>query len=86
EQFESFLYFIGSVFAPMIAIQVVDSLIFQQDASDQSVEKKNLLLWLIGFLLYRYFMTINTPIGNTLPVMLIVTGLYLIIRQFKGGK
>ena len=86
EQFESFLYFIGSVFAPMIAIQVVDNLIFKQDASQQNLGKKNLLLWLIGFLLYRYFMTINTPIGNTLPVMLIIGGLYLIIRRFKGGK
>lgn len=86
EQFENFLYFIGSIFAPMIAIQVTDTLILKHDASGQSFQKKNLGLWAIGFLFYRYFLSIGTPLGSTLPVMLIVAGFSLLINQFMGGK
>ncbi|HZW48711.1 MAG TPA: putative hydroxymethylpyrimidine transporter CytX [Bacillota bacterium] len=85
-QFENFLYLIGSVFAPMIAIQVADTLILKHDSSGQSFNRKNLILWAIGFFIYRYFMSFGTPLGNTLPVMLIVVGLCVITNKFMGGK
>lgn len=70
--FESFLFLIGSVFAPMIAIMVADYFVLKQDASAQLVSWPNLALWLAGFGLYRYSMSWDLPVGNTLPVMLIV--------------
>ena len=73
-QFESFLYFIGSVFAPMVAIQIVDYFILKKDSSASKFNWGNLALWLMGFVLYRVFLYLDTPIGNTVPVML-VTGL-----------
>ena len=73
-QFESFLYFIGSVFAPMVAIQIVDYFILKKDSSASKFNWGNLALWLVGFVLYRVFLYLDTPIGNTVPVML-VTGL-----------
>ena len=73
-QFESFLYFIGSVFAPMVAIQIVDYFILKKDSSASKFNWGNLALWLMGFVLYRVFLYLDTPISNTVPVMLL-TGL-----------
>jgi purine-cytosine permease-like protein len=76
--FESFLFLIGSVFAPMIAIICVDFFLLKQDSSSQMVNWLNLALWLGGFALYRYSMTWDFVLGNTLPVMIIVAACALI--------
>lgn len=86
EEFENFLYLIGSVFAPMIAVQIADYFFLKKDYSGLSVNKTNIILWLIGFITYRVFMRIDTPIGNTLPVMIIVIILCIIINKIFGGK
>lgn len=68
----AFLYLIGSVFAPMIAVQIADYFILKKaDAQGQSFVWKNLIIWLIGFIAYRLLMQVDTPVGNTLPDMAI---------------
>ena len=69
-----FLYLIGSVFAPMIAIQIADFFFLKRDGSGRAVDWINMAVWVAGFALYRYLMTVDIPVGNTLPDM-IVTGL-----------
>lgn len=85
--FMDFLFLIGSVFAPMIAIICVDFFLLKQDSSSQMVNWLNLALWLGGFALYRYSMTWDFVLGNTLPVMLIVAACTLItgllMRKFR---
>ena len=78
----NFLYFIGSVFAPMIAIQIADYFILKKDASESTFNVRNLILWAVGFVLYRILMTVDLPVGNTLPDMLI-TGMLCIALE-KG--
>lgn len=85
-QYENFLYLIGSVFAPMIAILIVDFFILKKDCSNKSVDAINLIIWAAGFIIYRVFMYIDTPVGNTLPVMLITGFLCLIANKIFGGK
>lgn len=65
-----FLYLIGSVFAPMIAIQIADHFILHADHSGKPVSVQNLIIWAIGFLLYRALMRIDLITGSTLPDML----------------
>ncbi len=67
-----FLYLIGSVFAPMIAVQITDTFILKKDSGGNRFNRKNLIIWLIGFILYRWLMTVDIPVGNTLPDMLTV--------------
>lgn len=82
--YESFLYFIGSVFAPMIAILIVSYYMLKQNHASMAFDWVNLVLWAIGFGLYRYFMELDTPIGNTVPVMVIVGLLcYTVNRVLK---
>ena len=42
-----FLYFIGSVFAPMIAIQIADFFILKRAETVNVFHIRNLLIWLI---------------------------------------
>lgn len=66
-----FLYFIGSVFAPMIAIQIADFFILKQNKETSAFSIKNLIIWLVGFVIYRMLMNVDIIIGNTLPDMII---------------
>ncbi len=65
----AFLYFIGSVFAPMIAIQIADFFILKNNAEGSSFNIKNLVIWLIGFIIYRLLMQVDIVVGSTLPDM-----------------
>ena len=76
-----FLYFIGSVFAPMIAIQIADFLILKNNRDGKTFDAVNLVVWLIGFIAYRYLMTLDIPIGNTLPDMLFTAVLCVLVNK-----
>lgn len=76
-----FLYLIGSVFAPMIAIQIADFFLLKLDKSNQAVHVPNMIIWVIGFIAYRILMNIDMPVGNTLPDMLITIILCLIVGK-----
>ncbi|MBK5243679.1 MAG: putative hydroxymethylpyrimidine transporter CytX [Eubacteriaceae bacterium] len=83
EQYQNFLYLIGSVFAPMTAILITDFFILKKDYSNQMVNITNLILWAIGFIIYRMFMVMDTPVGSTLPVMIVIGILCILVN---GGK
>ena len=82
-EFESFLYFISSVFAPMIAIQLVDYFILKRDSSSNSFDLTSLFVWLVGFIIYRLFMKTDMALGCTLPAMLVVGLVHIIVQKIK---
>lgn len=73
-----FLYLIGSFFAPMIAIQIADYFILHRDRRRTAFDARNLVIWAIGFVLYRILMNVDLPVGNTLPDMIITIVLCVI--------
>ena len=46
----------------------------------------NLVVWLIGFILYRILMLMDIPVGNTLPDMVFTMLLCVIVGKLKMGK
>ena len=72
DNFQDFLYLIGSVFAPMTAILLSDYFILKQDHSQESVNWLNLVLWVLGVILYRYLLNVDTPFGITVPVVIVI--------------
>ena len=82
----NFLYLIGSVFAPMIAIQIADFFLLKQDKSSQAVHMPNMIIWVIGFVVYRILMNVDMPVGNTLPDMVITMVLCLIWGKISKKK
>lgn len=79
-----FLYFIGSVFAPMIAIQIADFFILKQNKEDSALSVQNLIIWLVGFVIYRLLMNVDIIVGNTLPDMLITIAICVAVGKFKS--
>jgi len=84
--FEAFLYFIGSAFAPMAAILITDYFILKKDNSASPFNFTNLVLWVIGFAIYRAAMSLDLAVGYTLPVMICVSILCVIADRIFGGK
>lgn len=80
EQYQNFLYLIGSAFAPMSAILLTDYFIFNKTEVKQTLNTVNLLIWAAGFGIYRLFLSIDTIIGSTVPVMIIVSLLCILIN------
>lgn len=78
-----FLYLIGSVFAPMIAIQISDFYILKKDHSNKNISVSNILIWLIGFILYRLSMGYDILLGNTFPVMIIVVIISFVFSKIR---
>ena len=81
-----FLYLIGSVFAPMIAIQIADFFILHRDKREDSFDWRNLIIWAAGFILYRALMHIDLPVGNTLPDMVITSAICVIVGKIGKKK
>ena len=78
-----FLYFIGSVFAPMIAIQIADFFILKQNTETSAFSIRNLMIWFVGFVVYRLLMRVDIIVGNTLPDMLITIALCVAVSKMR---
>ena len=76
-----FLYLIGSVFAPMIAVQIASYLILDRDVFDRPWDWRNLAVWLAGFAAYRVLLGVDTPVGSTLPDMLLTGALCILVHR-----
>lgn len=81
-----FLYLIGSVFAPMIAVQLADFFILRRPGTDSGFDWAGLGVWLAGFVIYRLLMNVDFILGNTLPDMLITMALCVLVRRLLPGS
>lgn len=80
--FESFLYWIGSVFVPMITVQIMDVFFLGggHDGETKQCMVRNMLLWLAGFILYRIALSLELPCGSTIPVVIATALLCAIVH------
>lgn len=81
DKYTTFLYYIGSVFAPLFAILFTDYFIIKKQ---RKIEEKLLLnigaviVWVVGVALYYVFIKVDFILGATAPSMLITGALYYI--------
>ncbi|MBQ8678651.1 MAG: putative hydroxymethylpyrimidine transporter CytX [Treponema sp.] len=81
-----FLYYIGSVFAPMIAILIADFFVVKKDSSEKKVDIAKIIIWILGFALYRLLMTVDFILGCTILDMAVtfaLTALWGLITRRK---
>lgn len=76
-----FLYWIGSVFAPMVAIHIADIFIFHRMTPQRAFEPRALGVWLFGFILYRVILSHDFILGSTLPVMAVTMATYVLVEK-----
>ena len=81
-----FLYLIGSVFAPMTAVLIADFFILKRRSIEKAFVWTNLVVWVIGFVIYRYLMNVDFILGNTLPDMLITMVICVAANKVVGMK
>ncbi len=81
-----FLYLIGSVFAPMIAIQIADFFVLRRNRFDKPADMRNLIVWLVGFAAYRGLMRLDIAVGYTLPDMALTVLLCVAADRLTGRK
>jgi len=81
ENYENFLYAIGSVFAPLFAILITDYFIIKKNTKPQSnilVNWGAIIIWILGIVIYYWFIKRDYILGATIPDMLITGFIYLI--------
>ena len=81
-----FLYLIGSIFAPMIAILLADYFVLKSDFSEKKLKVSRVIIWLIGFAIYRLFMQTDLITGCTIPDMFITFALTAIIGFIENQR
>ena len=86
EQYQDFLYAIGSVFAPLFAILLTDYFLLKNKKihPDLLVNWGTLVLCVIGTGLYYQFLKLNFVLGATVPVMLLISILHSITWRVIG--
>ena len=81
-----FLYLIGSVFAPRVAIQIADFFLLKRDRFAADFDGRNLVIWVVGFLAYRLLMNVDLVIGCTLADMLLTVLLCLLAERLSPAR
>ena len=81
-----FLYLIGSVFAPMIAVQIADHFLLHRDRSRVDADGRNMVIWLVGFAAYRLLMRVDILVGYTLVDMALTVALCLAADRLLPKK
>ena len=67
----------------MIAVQIADHFLLRRDRFAVAADARNLVIWLIGFVAYRLLMGVDTPVGYTLPDMVLTILLCVIAEKLK---
>lgn len=85
EQYENFLYTIGSVFAPLFAILFTDYFVIRKQRKIQDDVVVNfgaVIIWIIGVVFYYKLLKFDFVLGTTVPVMLITSFVYYILWRW----
>ena len=87
EQYENFLYAIGSVFGPLFAILLSDYFFFGKVKIEPNLRLHvgSFVVWGIGVCLYYQFIKLDLLFGSTLPVMAITSILFIITKKVTNS-
>ena len=83
EQYENFLYAIGSVFGPLFAIVLSDYFVFKKEKIEPTLALHvgAFIVWAVGVYLYYQFITLDLILGSTLPTMLCTAILFILTKK-----
>ena len=67
-------------------MQIADHFLLKRDRFAAAADSRNLVIWLVGFIAYRWLMGVDTPVGYTLPDMVLTVVLCLIAEKVRPTK
>jgi len=88
EQYQNFLYAIGSVFAPLFAILLTEYFVLKKSRKLQEgllVNWGAAVVWIAGVIMYYRFIKLDFVLGATVPVMIITGLLYCLSWRWTGN-
>ncbi len=75
---------IGVKQEPMIAILATDYFLLKRVKITSGVDWINLIIWLVGFVIYRIFLALDLVVGASVPaIVLVVLITYFVNRNRK---
>ncbi len=82
EQYETFLYAIGSVFGPLFAIVLSDYFYFKKVTIEENLALNGdaLMVWVVGVIIYYQLAPLDLPLGTTFPTMVVTALLFILTR------
>ncbi|HEX3011890.1 MAG TPA: putative hydroxymethylpyrimidine transporter CytX [Syntrophomonadaceae bacterium] len=81
EQYQNFLYMIGSMFAPAFSVILVDYFLYREDRSGHIFNLPGLIAIVVGIATYYLVLRYDLVIGSTVPSMLVTILVYAIGRS-----
>jgi purine-cytosine permease-like protein len=84
--YTNFLYLLGSVFSPLIAVLLTDYFFLKQDNRNKKIDGAATASLIGGFVFYYLVKALNPPIGATLTTMVFTTGVHFLIRKFLARR
>lgn len=80
EEYQNFLYMIGSLFAPAFSVVLVDYFFYKKDRSMDFANISGVLAAAVGTLSYYAVGKYDLAIGSSIPSMIITVALYIVLR------
>lgn len=80
EQYQNFLYMIGSIFAPVFSVILIDYFVYKKDWRNETINIWGILSASVGTLSYYIIIKYDFYIGSTIPCMVITVITYSILR------
>ena len=84
EAYQNFLYMIGSIFAPIFSIILVQYFIYKDDYSDKLINLAAIIAAALGTCSYYLVTKFDLPIGSTIPSM--VVAFIKLIDKLNGDE
>jgi putative hydroxymethylpyrimidine transporter CytX len=81
ENYENFLYMIGSLFAPAFSVILTDYYLYRKDRSVTALNLPGMIAMLIGIITYYTVLPMDLIIGSSIPSMIVTFIVYAIVRQ-----
>lgn len=84
EQYQNFLYMIGSLFAPAFSIILFDYFIYKKDFSKHKINIPGISAALCGTIFYYMVNKLDLPVGATIPSMAAAVILYIVFDKVRN--
>lgn len=85
EQYQNFLYMIGSLFAPAFSVIIADYFLYRADRSSHIFNLPGLIAIVVGIATYYLVLGLDLVIGSTIPSMLVTVLVYAVARSIYAA-
>lgn len=84
EQYQNFLYMLGSVFAPAFSVIIIDYFIFKKDRSAGRINIPGIIAAIIGTAAYYIVTRFDLPAGSSIPAIAVTAAVYIAMRSITN--